>query len=491
MRWVSQRSPVRRKKRKKPAEVSSPVQTDFDSGSFRDRAGRVYLCGDRVVRGISEEALSDWRKLQETGLYARLSDAGKIVATRALPAAQVPLPEQERERWAAFLEHDRIPVISYAYEWSFEMLRQAGLLTLDLVEEAIGAGMILKDATPYNVQFVAGRPVFIDIPSFQTLQPGSTWAGYRQFCELFLFPLMLQAYKGIDFQPFLRARIDGVDVQTMAGLLGLRDRLRKGVFSHVWLQARLDRSYASTRRDVRQEIRSAGFSKELILANLRKMKTLLKSLSWDGSGSEWGSYADFHNYSEADLSDKESFVEQCLRDSGADTVWDIGANTGRFARIAGQHARQVLAMDVDHFAVERMFRQNGAEGVTNVLPLLQNVCDPSPNWGWRNGERRDLASRARPDLVLCLALIHHVVISANVPLEEFVDWLAGLAGQLLIEYVARADDKVESLLRNKQDLYADYSRKNLEACLSRRYTIRRQHTLGSGNRFLYWCVAKG
>ena len=128
------------------------------------------------------------------------------------------------------------------------------------------------------------------------------------------------------------------------------------------------------------------------------------------------------------------------------------------------------------------------EGIKNILSLVQNVCDPSPNWGWRNRERSDLASRARPDLVLCLALIHHVVITANVPLDEFIEWLAGLADQLVIEYVSRSDDKVETLLRNKEDKYHDYSRDNLEAALERHFAIRKTLPLESGNRFLYWCA---
>ncbi|MEJ2384672.1 MAG: class I SAM-dependent methyltransferase [Xanthomonadales bacterium] len=441
----------------------------------------------RTLRGISERALDDFRKLEATAFFRRFVDAGRLVATREVPAVEVPLPDAEKARWSGFLEHEPVPVISYAYEWTFGMLQEAAVLTLDLLEAAIGADLTLKDATPYNVQFVAGQPVFIDIPSFETLQPGATWSGYRQFCEMFLFPLMLQAYKGIDIQPMMRARIDGVGIQTMARMLGVRDRFRKGVFSHVWLQAKLDRRFGSTTRDVKSELKSAGFSKELILANVRKTRKLVRKLSWGGEGSEWGGYEAFHNYSESDHALKEQFVEDCVRNSGASTVWDIGANTGQFARIAARHADRVLAMDIDHYAVERMYRRNVSEEIENILPLVQNVCDPSPNWGWRNRERSDLVSRAKPDLVLCLALIHHVVITANVPLDEFVEWLAGLTEQLVIEYVARADDKVQALLRNKEDKYDDYSRENLEAALARHFEIRQRLSLESGNRFLYWC----
>jgi SAM-dependent methyltransferase len=217
------------------------------------------------------------------------------------------------------------------------------------------------------------------------------------------------------------------------------------------------------------------------------MRKLVGKLKWEGDGSEWGSYEEFHNYSESDHLLKEAFIEESVNASESSLVWDIGCNTGQFAKIAAQQSRQVIAMDLDHFAVERLYRETREKKNENVLTLVQNIADPSPNWGWRNRERTDLGSRARPDLVMCLALIHHVVISANIPLEEFVGWLSETSDQLIIEYVSRSDDKVKALLRNKEDKYHDYSRENLENELGRHFDIVRQQSLESGNRFLYWC----
>ncbi len=467
--------------------MSPAASRVLDSGSFRDRDGRVYRPGGRIIRGLSAEALEQFEKLQSTAFHAQFLEQGKLVGSERLATGEVPLAQAERERWAGFIEHQRIPVISYPYEWTFSMLQEAAQLQLELVEAAIREDMTLKDATPYNIQFVSGRPVFIDIASFETLQPGAPWAGYRQFCEMFLFPLMLQAYKGLNFQPLMRSSIDGVSVQTAARLFGLRDRFRAGVLTHVWLQSKLDRRYGGSARDVRTDLKSAGFNKELILANVRKLRKLVAGLEWGGEGSEWGDYEEFHNYSERDQALKESFVDECVAESAAALVWDIGCNTGRFSRIAAAHVEQVLAMDLDHLAVERLYREVRGGAAENILTLVQNVADPSPSWGWRNRERLELGQRARPDLVLCLALIHHVVISANVPLDEFIDWLAELSDQLIIEFVSREDDKVQALLRNKEDKYSDYSQEGLEKALGRHFDIRRMQGLESGNRFLYWC----
>ncbi|NND44215.1 MAG: methyltransferase [Xanthomonadales bacterium] len=457
----------------------------LDAGSFRDRDGRIYLHGERVFRGLSEAALAYYQAVSKAAFFQKLSTAGKLVDTRVIADGELPLPDEEKSRWAGFLEHRKIPVVSYPYEWTFSMLKAAAGLQLELTESAVREGFTVKDATPYNIQFVDRRPVFIDIASFETLEEGAPWTGYRQFCEMFLFPLLLQAYKGVDFQPLMRASIDGVALQTAARLFGFRDRFRKGVLTHVWLQAKLDRRYGGTAKSVRSDLKSAGFNRELILANLRKLRKLVATLEWSGDGSEWGDYAEFHNYSEGDHRLKEAFVERSVAEGGAATVWDIGCNTGQFSRLAAKNCEQVIASDIDHLAVERLFRDENIPA--NILPLVQNVADPSPNWGWRLLERRDLPHRAQPDLVLCLALIHHVVITANVPLAEFIGWLAGVGEQLVIEYVSREDDKVQALLRNKEDRYWDYSQEHLESELTRYFRIEDTLELREGRRRLYYC----
>jgi len=464
--------------------TSSMAQVN--AGSFRDRDGRVYHCQNRVFRGLSESALQTFRQLQEKSFYIKLAESGKLIGTREIDVADNPLPDDIKAKWAGFLEHDPVPVISYPYEWTFSMLKVAASLQLHLVERAVSNGFTLKDATPYNIQFVDRKPVFIDIPSFEPLAQGEPWSGYRQFCEMFLFPLFLQAYKGCNFQRFMRADINGVDVQTASALFGFRDRFRKGVMSHVWLQSKLDRRYGGSSENVRSNLKSAGFNKELILVNVRKLQKLVRKLEWEATGSEWGDYTEFHNYSDDDHVRKEDFIRGAITLHKPDTVWDIGCNTGQFSRIAAQQCRQVVATDIDHVAVERLYLDKNTPA--NILALVQNIADPSPNWGWRNQERGDLQSRSGPDLILCLALIHHVVISANIPLEEFIDWLAGLTDKLVIEYVSRKDDKVETLLRNKEDKYQDYSRKSLEVSLKRHFDIREKQEVNNGDRLLYCCV---
>jgi len=464
----------------------SNAAVEANAGSFRDRDGRVYHYDGRVFRGLSEAALENFRELREKSFYTTLAETGKVIGTSEIDVESNPLPDAVKSQWSGFLEHDPVPVISYPYEWTFSMLKAAASLQLELVERAVSNDFTLKDATPYNIQFVNRKPVFIDIPSFEPLPQGEPWSGYRQFCEMFLFPLFLQAYKNCNFQPFMRAAINGVDVQAAASLFGFRDRFRKGVLSHVWLQSKLDSRFGGSSENVRSSLKSAGFNRELILVNVRKLQKLVQNLQWNASGSEWGDYTEFHNYSKDDHLVKEAFIRQAVVNEKPTTVWDIGCNTGQFSRIAAAECAQVLSTDIDHVAVERLFAD--PETPDNILALVQNIADPSPNWGWRNRERSDLQTRSKPDLVLCLALIHHVVITANVPLAEFIDWLAGLTDKLVIEYVSRKDDKVQTLLRNKEDKYQDYCRESIESNLARHFDIRTVQEVNDGDRTLYLCV---
>jgi len=469
---------------------SNPVA---DSGSFRDPNGRVYVHENQVFRGLSHSALENYRALRNTRFYQKFIQSGELIATEEIPAPGWvgSGAVDSNPNWAGWLRHHSVPFISYPYEWTFSMLRDAAQLQLRILEAALLEGWSMKDATPYNVQFVAGMPVFIDIPSFEPLAEGSTWQGYRQFCEMNLFPLLLQAYKGVDFQPFMRAGLNGIDVQTAAGLFSLRDRLRKGVTAHVWLQAWLDRKYGNSQRNLRNELKSAGLNRELLLANVRKLQKLLAGLEWRAAGSEWADYAGFHNYSDADHAIKMEFVEQAAADCEARLSWDLGCNTGQFSEVAARHGELVIAMDADHLAVERLYRNTELMSSQRILPLVQNLANPSPAWGWNQAERKTLEQRGKPELVLALALIHHVVISANIPLTAFIDWLASLGSALVIEFVSREDDKVVQLLRNRAEQFPDYNQQSFEQALNQHFATIRKQDLRGGLRTLYFCRPAG
>ena len=387
----------------------------------------------------------------------------------------------------AVLEHELVPVVSYPYEWSFGMLKDAALLQLDVTRAALDEEMTLKDATAFNVQWCGARPTFIDIGSFTAYVAGEPWAGYRQFCETFLYPLLLQAYRNVPFHAWLRGSLDGIPAEQCLALLSGRHLLRRGVLAHVYLQAKVQARYEDAPRDVRQELRAAGFGAALIKHNIDRLRRTVERLRWEPRRSTWSEYQREHSYDDADLQRKAGFVEGILARRRWPLVWDVGCNTGSYSRLAAKHADYVLALDADHVVVDRLYQALAAGGPSNILPLVADVANPSPGLGWRGRERLPLGDRAAPALILCLALMHHVVIGRNIPLDDFVVWLAQFNAEVILEFVGRDDPMVQRLLRNRRDQEFDYSEPALGAALERHFGDVRHETLASGTRTLFHC----
>jgi hypothetical protein len=453
-----------------------------DPGSFRDPGSRVYRVGETIYRALDERAAMNWKALRATRFFEDGVAAGTIIGTE--PAEAAP----GVDGWAEVVRHDTVPVISYPYEWTFSMLKDAALLQLDLLLAALAEDMILKDSTPYNVQFIGSRPVFIDIGSFERLEPGDVWVGYRQFLQQFLYPLMLTARVGVPFQPWLRGRMEGLTADEMSRMLGPRDHLRKSSLLHVSLPARSERRYEGddSGRDVRSELQQAGFSKDMIVTNVEGLRRVVTELTWDPDHSRWDDYVSCAHVS-GQREFKADFVTRSLLELAPDTVWDLGTNDGHFARLAGVTTDRVVAFDADHLVLDHFYRALRLDAVDNVLPLLYDLTDPSPGLGWRGAERRPLAARSTPDLVLCLAVVHHLVIGRNVPLRRVVDWLADLGAHVVFEWVPPDDPMVRGLTANKRphEVHGDYEEQALRHLVAERLTVTREEPVPGSSRILF------
>jgi hypothetical protein len=469
-----------------------PDDARLEPGSFRDPESRVFYAGGDVYRALSREGLDDFEALRETKLYERFQADGRLVRTELLPSTADLPRELLVKDCAGVLRHERIPFVSHPYEWTFSMLKDAALLQLDLTLAALEEGLILKDSTPYNVQFKGSKPVFVDVGSFERLVEGEPWVGYRQFCMLYLYPLMLQAVKGIEFHPWLRGSIDGITPAQMRGMSSFRDRFRKGFFLNVFMHAKLEARHADRGREVKAEVKKAGFKKELIVANVKRMRKTVESLDWSPPQGVWVAYGERNSYSDVDAQRKDEFVREVATSQPWKLTWDIGANNGRYSRIAAEGSQHVLAVDADQGPVELLYRTLRDEGDEKILTLTMNLADPSPSLGWRGMERKDLPGRGKPDLVLALALIHHVTIAANVPVAQFVDWLASLGTSLVIEFPTREDPMVKKLLGPKREgLHPDYERVSFERVLADAFDVERRERSRSGTRLLYFARPKG
>lgn len=451
-----------------------------EEASYRDPSGTVFYVDDRVYRGLDAVGLANWTALSTTKFFDAGVKYGSLVATSQAPPESVGISD-----YAAVLEHERIPFISYPYEWSFEMLRDAAATHLDLLRSSLEEDLTMKDGYSFNMQFRGAQPVFIDIGSFEPVAAGP-WIGYRQFCQSFLYPLLLEAHLGVPFQRFLIGHLEGLEPSEMRRIFTGRKRFRKGVFKHVFLHSVAESNVTGGGRDIQRDLGKQGFSKELTKATAKKLSQLIGSLRSRRADSGWKSYRETCSYSDADRDAKEQLVTSVVESRDLNLVWDLGANDGAYARIAAQHAKYVVACDSDDVTVDAMYRSLRADGVSNVLPLVMNVMDPSPARGWRGLERRAFSDRGRPDLVMALALIHHLAIASNVPLPEVVAWMREFDAPLIVEFVESHDPMAARLLANKPEgQFPDYRIDVFEKLLSEAYSITQSVRLPSGSRTLY------
>ena len=476
------------------APMPPPMTTlRADAGSFKDPSGRVYQVdtgeghGRRIIRALSSDGVATATKLLSEPFFEQLMQDGSVVRTRLLDADDAAIRSVAAAGWAGAVEHQPVDFPTYPYEWPFSMLKDAALLQLRLLDESVRHGWILKDATPFNIQWHGSQPVFIDVPSFVPWD-GEYWRAYRQFCSTFLTPLLLMAYRGVPFQPLLRSQLEGVPAaQALPYFRGLQ-RLKRGVPAHVWFPAKAEAVARRRRRQRGHRQHGQRQSPTSLCALVDSLRRLVSTLAYEPVASEWTCYASTHSYADADAACKEAFVARCIADCQPELAWDLGANTGVFSRIAAQSAHLVVAVDSSHDAVELLYRDlRSASGAPqNIVPVVMDIANPSPSQGWAGRERAAFDVRRPLDIVLCLALVHHLRVADNIPVALVLDWLQSLRANVVVEFIEREDEMFKKLVENKTESYADYTAENFDLEVRRRFRIARRARLKNGLRELLY-----
>ena len=448
--------------------------------SFRDPGGFVFLYEGELYRQVNSASAADYDALMSRGLYASLVAQGLLI-----PHEEVSPPAPVDEAHVRTLHPERVDFISYPYEWCFSQLRDAALVTLRIQREALECGMTLKDASAYNIQFQAGRPLLIDTLSFSVHEDGQPWAGYRQFCQHFLAPLALMSYRDVRLSQLLRVHIDGIPLDLAASLLSRRAWLRPTLLLNLLFHARSQKKHEGSGEEAGRRVSSAQISRSALINLVRSLEAGVNKLSWEPGGSEWADYDASGSYEDSALVEKKEKVSEFLRRLGPAQVWDLGANTGVFSRIACEQGAHTVAFDVDPGAVERNYRKVKEGGETTLLPLCLDLVNPSPGIGWANRERSLISERGRPDAILALALVHHLVISNNVPLDRVFSLMAELTDGLIIEFVPKSDERVRTLLATRPDIFPNYTREGFESALSVLWSSVAVAELGGSGRVLY------
>lgn len=448
--------------------------------SFRDPSGFVYRAGGVLYRQINSRYASEWHALTSSGLLAELAERDLIV-----PHDEAPLASAYDEQAAVILRPEPIPFVSYPYEWCFSQLKDAALATLEIQKLAIQRGMSLKDASAYNIQFMAGHPVLIDTLSFETYREGEPWIAYGQFCRHFLAPLSLMALVDVRLGALMRVHLDGIPLDLAAHLLPGSSKLRGGLLAHIHVHARASRGDARHEADPRAK--SATLSRTAMLALVDSLESTVGSLSWEPKATEWADYYADTNYSETAMREKRRLVDELIGETEASggTCWDLGSNTGEFAKLAAKRGYFTVALDGDRAAIEKAYLSVKASNENSVLPLCIDLANPSPSLGWESAERDSLIARGPADLVLSLALVHHLAIGNNVPLPLIADFFGRIGRNVICEFVPKEDGQVQRLLRSREDIFSDYDEAGFEAAMGERFDIARREPIPETKRMLY------
>jgi hypothetical protein len=446
------------------------------ASSFRDPSGFVFWKDGALYRQINISYRTDYDSLRDSGLYTKLIDEGLLI-----PHREVTTEFPATENIYKVIQPELIPFISYPYEWCFGQLKSAALTTLNIQKKAMSCGLTLKDASSYNIQFHHGRPVLIDTLSFEKNKEGTPWIAYRQFCQHFLAPLALMSRKDIRLNQLLRVYLDGIPLDLTSELLPFSTKLNFPLLLHIHLHAKSQKIFAN-RGSLSNKKRTGENS---LLGLIDSLESAVTSLTWNPGKSEWSDYYDETNYSSEAFMEKKEIVSSYLTKAGSKDLWDLGANTGVFSRIASSMGIQTVSFDIDSAAVERNYIRCQRDNESCILPLQLDITNPSPGIGWENLERMTLAERGPVDAILALALIHHLAIANNIPLDSIAEYFSKLCHTLIIEFVPKEDSQAQRLLQSREDIFDKYDQSNFELIFSEFFTIVKTDKIKNTKRVMY------
>lgn len=454
--------------------------------SFRDPSGFVFSDAAGILhRQVNQSYARVYRRLLESGLYDKLVMNGLLIDHQ-----EVWIENRCTDEACAVLRPRALPFVSYPYEWCFGQLKEAALITLAVQQRALDHGMSLKDCSAYNVQFEGTTPIFIDTLSFEEYREGHPWIAYGQFCRHFLAPLALMAMADARLDKLLQLYVDGVPLDLAVHLLPWLSRCRPGLLMHLHMHARALKKYteAAVQAPTGSKADSAK-GKRMSLLALRSLvdslESTIRKLSCPRPATSWTDYYASNTYSDETTEHKQRLVVEYLDQIQPKMLWDLGANTGVYSRLAARKTNSVVAYDMDWACVELNFRTCKESGARNVLPLCVDLTNPSPGIGWANQERQSLLRRGPVDVVLALALVHHLAIGNNVPLPDVAAFLRQMARAAIVEFVPKEDPQVQRLLASREDMFPDYCAPGFESAFALEFQIVDSHALPNSKRTVY------
>jgi len=452
-----------------------PTPYHHHTSSYRDPSGFIFEKEGIIYRQVNQVFKEDFDFFTSSGCCENLIKKGLLI-----PHEIIEENYTGQKDYYKTLRPDQVPFISYAYEWSFDMLKDAALLTLQLLKESLSYGLILKDATPFNIQWYKGKLIFIDSLSFEKYDEQKPWIAYRQFCECFLSPLLLMHYTKQPLQQLLLAYPEGIPLPITKSLLPGKTKLSLHIYLHIHLHAKISSKNNSN------SSRQAHFSKQKLLNLISSLETILHKVKAPAQQTTWSEYYDEASQRNNYLEEKKKLMNDWVGSlTSVKTAADLGANDGVFSKLLAGHNIATIATDFDPLCINNLYKEIKDTNFSGLQPMIIDLSNPSPAIGVNNTERTSFIDRIQVNLATALALIHHLAIGKNIPFEKVADMFSKISDYLIIEFVPKEDEKVQLMLQNKEDIYTAYTEENFEKSFETYYTIQRKEKVGSSGRTLF------
>jgi hypothetical protein len=369
----------------------------------------------------------------------------------------------------------RIPFVSYPYEWCDAQFIGAAELTLTLSEKALAEGFELKDASAWNVIFVGCKPVFCDHLSFVRIR-GHRWWAFAQFIRQFIFPLCLSKYRRLNANVSFKIGRDGLEPHQARTLMGARR------FATRYWPLMLETSSKSGNSAVPLNRLGRSIHKNLYLASRWFLKGLFIT---DQRHSTWSRYTmDRSHYSQVARQFKYQTVEKWLRVLVPSWLIDFGCNTGEYSKLAAACGAKVVALDLDHESIQNLYLSSRNEP---IFPIVANLDDLLGGRGWGGFEFPGLVERLTglADVLLMLALIHHVAVSCSIPYERIAELASNITKRyVILEMIDSSDPLVMRLATQRDRRREEFSIEHQRQAFGKFFGVVEETVLPESGRFL-------
>tara|TARA_B100000575_G_scaffold286058_1_gene282228 strand:+ start:1561 stop:2952 length:1392 start_codon:yes stop_codon:yes gene_type:complete len=457
------------------------TKLNYDKGSFRDPAGKIFYYKNKVYREVFKSGLPRLSFLQKNNLLRELIEKKFLIKTEIIQSDEFSLSDKNNQ----IIEHEKLDFISYPYEWTFNQLKDAAIFHLNLQIFLLEKNAKLIDSSAYNIQFKNNKPIFIDVLSIDEYRNGEYWKGHKQFCENFLNPLILKSKKGIDFNNWFKGNLEGITTSEVNKVLSFKDYFSYTIFFHVYLLNKMDSKRISDPDKLNKKSKKVSkFSQKSYFSLLNQLKNYIKSLKPKKQISTWEKYSEKNTYSDSESIKKLEITKKFYNENNIAILADLGCNDGKFSEFVASKDIQVVGFDFDLNALDRLYLKSKKNNL-NFLPLFSDFTNPSNNLGWNDSERKSLKDRAKFDASISLALVHHLVLAKNIPLDQTIEWIVSFSPIGLIEFVPKEDPTAQMMLSLKGDIFPDYNEKNFENTLLNFKKIKKKTKITSTNRIIY------